>query len=121
MVSLLRDIGAVLGAALVVERDRRRVGPAPLLRRLRERGRQGPVRSARERSRLLKLIRIVDACFPGGGNCYRRALLATAVDPVIAETPLTLGLRSGGGARSGHAWLGPYETPTVRYDAELSV
>ncbi len=119
--SLFRDILLVLRAAPGVEAGRLRRGPAVLLHDLRQRGTRGPARTVAERARLAKVVRLVDACFPGGGNCYRRALLEIAVDPVAASTPLRLGLKSGGGFRSGHAWLATSAEEHVRYDAEFSV
>jgi hypothetical protein len=121
MGSLVRDLVAVLRAAPLVERGRLRSGPESLLRTLRARGLAGQPRTDRERRRLARIIRIVDACFPGGGNCYRRSLLEIAVDPVASATPLHLGLRSGGGPRSGHAWLGAKTDAPQRYDAEFSL
>jgi hypothetical protein len=64
---------------------------------------------------------MVDACMPGGGNCFRRALMQVALDPEAAAAPINLGLRNGGGPRSGHAWLGPRTEPAGTYDAEFSV
>jgi hypothetical protein len=68
---------------------------------------------------LRRLIRGVDACLPGGGNCYRRALLEVALDPAAAAEPLHLGLREHGGPRSGHAWLGDRRDSGEAYDAEF--
>jgi hypothetical protein len=119
--SFVSDLVAVLRVAPTVEMGRVHRGPQSLLRTLRARGARGPVRSDVERRRLGRIIRVVDACFPGGGNCYRRALLEIAVDPQAAATPLNLGLRNGGGSRSGHAWLGHDAQSGVRYDAEFSV
>ena len=116
-----RDLLLVSWAAPSVEYGRLSNGPGPLLAKLRERGRRGPLRTEGERASLAKIVRVVDACFPGGGNCYRRALLAIAVDPIAATAPLNLGLRRDGGPRSGHAWLGSSHEPNVRYDAEFSV
>lgn len=121
MRSLLRDIALVLKAAAGVEFGRLRLGPHPLLKTLRARGLSGVARTDAERAQLTKIVRLVDRCFPGGGNCYRRVLLEIAVDPVAAKTPLNMGLRAGGGLRSGHAWLASSTEPAARYDAEFSV
>jgi hypothetical protein len=120
-VSLLGDIFDVLRAVPTVELGRFRCGPQPLLATLRARGLLGPARTHLERARLIKIIKVLDRCFPGGGNCYRRALLEIAVDPVAAKTPLNLGLRTGGAPRSGHAWLASSTEPVARYDAEFSL
>jgi hypothetical protein len=120
--TLIRDLLLVLRAVPGVEIGRLRRGPDPLLAMLRARGRRGFARTHSERARLAQIIRVADACFPGGGNCYRRALLEIAVDPVAATTPLRLGLRTGGGPRSGHAWLGANtDDPGAHFDAEFSV
>jgi hypothetical protein len=122
MGAFLRDLYLVLKNAPGVERGRRSRGPAFLLNDLRARGSRGVIRTPRESARLAKIVRLVDACFPGGGNCYRRALLEIAIDPHAAAQPLRLGLRSGGGPRSGHAWIGiDNEAAAGRYDAEFSV
>src|SRR3954451_17373448 len=118
---LIRDVWLVLKAAPRVEHGRCFQGPGPLVAELRQRGARERVRTDRERARLARIVRVVDACFPGGGNCYRRALLEIAVDPAAAAAPLNLGLRRGGGSRSGHAWLGSGTEPSPRYDAEFSV
>jgi hypothetical protein len=122
VIAFFRDFWMVLKGAPVVELGRLRQGPGPLLKVLRAQGQRGRVRSDRQRARLSRLIGFVDACFPGGGNCYRRALLEISIDPVAAAEPLRLGLRSGGGLKSGHAWLGPSPgRDTGRYDAEFCV
>jgi hypothetical protein len=119
--SLLRDVWLVLKAAPRVEYGRLRRGPAALLSELRQRGARGKQRTERERVWLSRIVRLVDAGFPGGGNCYRRALFEIALDPVSASMPLRLGLKSGGGLRSGHAWLAANGETDRRYDAEFSV
>ena len=119
--AFFRDLLLVLRVFSTVELGRVRVTPRALLRSLRARGSRGRLRTDPERARLRRIIKAVDACFLGGGNCYRRALLEIAVDPIAAATPLNLGLRTGGGPRSGHAWLGPPDQSRARYDAEFSV
>ena len=103
--------------ARAVERGRLDSGPAPLVARLRGQGRRGIVRSVGQRQTLRRVIRLVDAAFPGGGNCYRRALLEIALDPTAAAEPLHLALREHGGPQSGHAWLGPTPDTNETYDA----
>jgi hypothetical protein len=63
------------------------------------------------------LIRLVDRGFPGGGNCYRRALLEVALDPASALEPLHMAVREHGGPGSGHAWLGEVPDTNETYDA----
>jgi hypothetical protein len=42
---------------------------------------------------------------PGGGNCYRRALLEIALDRGAACEPLLLGFTMREQRLAGHAWL----------------
>ena len=100
-----------------VELGRRRLGPQPLVRRLRARGTSGIRRSDRERQRLRTFIRFVDRWFPDGGNCFRRTLIEIALDPVSASEPLFMALREHGGPGSGHAWLGNVPDTEQAYDA----
>jgi hypothetical protein len=118
---LVRDLLSVLRALPVVELGRLRKGPSPLVKALRLRGSRGARRSQDERVRLRRVIAAVDARLPGGGNCYRRALLEIAIDPTSAGEPLRMGLRFEGGPRSGHAWLPSSGDPADRYEAEFSV
>jgi hypothetical protein len=84
-------------------------------------GAHGRLRSASERSRLRRLIGAIDRRLPDGGNCFRRALIEIALDPESAREPLRFGLRKGGGAKSGHAWLRDEREPQQRYDAEFAL
>jgi hypothetical protein len=81
-----------------------------------------PARATADRVRLRRIIRFVDAIFPGRRNCYRRALVEMSLDPQAAGQPLRLGIMAAGGPRTGHAWL-PHERQTAgrSYDAELVV
>jgi hypothetical protein len=117
----LVDLARVVTALPAVERDRRRLGPGPLLAKVREAGRTSPTRKPAERRRLQRLIRLVDRFVPGGGNCYRRSLLEMTLDRGAAAEPLRFGLREHGGAGSGHAWLGDAPDAQARYDAEFAL
>jgi hypothetical protein len=117
----VRDLLAIGRALPIVELGRLRQGPGPLLKSLRLRGSRRPERTPQDRARLRRIIAAVDASFPGGGNCYRRALLEISLDPAAAREPLRLGLRPEGGSRSGHAWLDSSGEPGGRYEVELSV
>ncbi len=44
----------------------------------------------------------MDALFPGGPNCYRRALLESSLDRGAAEEKIHFALDVG---KTGHAWL----------------
>jgi len=115
------EVARVLRALPGVELARRSEGPGPLVRRLREEGRGCVRRSSTERSRLRAVIRALDVRLPGGGNCYRRALLEIALDPDTAEEPLYMGLVAAGGPRSGHAWLGSDGDEARSYDAVVAI
>jgi hypothetical protein len=96
----------VLCALPRVERGRISVGPSPLVTALRAEAMSRSSRRPSERTRLKAIIARVDARMPGGGNCYRRALLEIALDRGAAAEPLFLGLNASGEPSSGHAWLG---------------
>lgn len=110
----------VLRAIPEIEVRRLTEGPAPLLRDLREKARYRRQRTSDERSDLKRVIRWADAHFPGGGNCYRRSLLEIALDADSAGEPLVMGLRSAGGERSGHAWVGS-DSDGAAYDAIIAL
>jgi hypothetical protein len=118
---LLGELGVAVASLVFVDRRRRSLGPAAVLEESRLRGVKGRQRSVFARKRLRRLIRLVDACFPGGGNCYRRALAEIASDPSAANDRLVLGLRSGGGSQSGHAWIEGNRDSVARYDAEIAL
>jgi hypothetical protein len=105
-----------------LEWGRQHQGPAPMLVWARRRGACCATRTVTERARLRRAISRIDAHMPGGGNCYRRALLEIALDPDAAAEPLFMGLHASGQPMSGHAWLG-IEPRTVRksYDAIISL
>jgi hypothetical protein len=77
-------------------------------------------RSPSERAVLRRAIAVVDRLMPGGANCYRRVLLEIALDAGAAKQPVMLGLRNGGGPRTGHAWLDGVEPSASSYDAVFS-
>jgi hypothetical protein len=118
----LIDAGRVLCALPWVEAARRQEGPASLLQRVRKSGMRCFRRSSVERYRLRQTICAIDSRMPGGGNCYRRALLEIALDPDAAEQTFSMGLCASGGPRSGHAWLGSNPANAHRrYDAIISL
>ena len=100
-----------------VELARRIEGPGPLVERLRAEGKGRGSRSEARRAQLRRTIAALDALLPGGGNCYRRALVEIALDPDSAAEPLFMGLVSSGRPKSGHAWLGSGDQPSRSYDA----
>lgn len=105
----------------VIEMKRLSRGPMPLVEELRARAQATPRRPADRRARLRRLIAALDRRMPGGANCYRRVLLEISLDRGAAEEPVHIGLRSNGGPRSGHAWLGENRDTAEHYDAEIAV
>jgi hypothetical protein len=110
------ELARVIAALPAVEAGRRRLGPRPLVERLRRRGATSPKRDPRDRALLRAAIARVDALLPGGG-CYRRVLLEVALDGGAARETLSIGLDVAGGRGSGHVWLGDQREGD--YDAEL--
>jgi hypothetical protein len=119
---LLAEVARVLAVLPGVELGRLTSGPAPLVTRLRAVGRgRKHRRTAIERQCLKRAISWVDARFPDGGNCYRRALLEIALDCDAANERLFLGLRSDCRPMSGHAWLGSTGSGGTDYEAVISL
>ncbi len=103
--ALVAEMMRVLSIAARVEADRQREGPMPLLEKLRREGRARRRRPDQDRARLVRAIGIVDRFFPGGGNCYRRVLLESALDRGAAVERVFMGLKHDGGPGSGHAYF----------------
>jgi hypothetical protein len=99
----LAELLGVLRVLRLVESARRKQGPRPLLEELRQRGARAPERDAVRRRCLRRAIAWVDRCL--GANCFRRALLETALDRGAAREPVSLGFHAGPARLSGHAWL----------------
>jgi hypothetical protein len=127
MIAGARDLGMatlgemvrVLFAVPRVELHRRRSSlhhAANLIRK----GSSRRLRAPDDRARLRRAIAIVDARLPGGPNCVRRSLLEIALDRAAANEKLLAGFVSGGGPKSGHAWL-ESERVAQRYDAVITV
>ncbi len=85
-----------------VELARTTSSPRDAVASARRRGRAGRRRGPGARARLKRLIASVDALFPGGPNCYRRALLESSLDRGAAEEKIHFALDVG---KTGHAWL----------------
>jgi hypothetical protein len=117
------DLGRVLGALPFVEFGRVTLGPSRILPGLRWTAARCRKRSPPERGTLRRVIAAVDARLPGGGNCYRRALLEICIDAGAAEEKLYMGLKTRGGPGSGHAWLAswPDAANAATYDAVLEM
>jgi hypothetical protein len=115
----LRELVRVLFAVTRVEIHRRRSSLHQAVEVIRS-GASHRRRSAGERARLRRAIGIVDARLPGGPNCVRRSLLEMALDRGAANEKLLAGFVSGGGPKSGHAWL-ESERVLGRYDAVISI
>ena len=107
-----------------MERVRLSVGPRPAVLLARRMGEQRATRSRTERRALHRLVSIIDRCWRGGPNCYRRVLLEVAMDGGAAREAVKMGFRSTGGQGSGHAWLGDAVAIDGRnqpYDAIVSI
>jgi hypothetical protein len=99
------EVLRVLAVAARVEAGRVSEGPVPLLARLRLEGAGCRRRDQVARARFDRAVRLVDRCFPGGPNCYRRVLLAVALDGGAAAQGICLALKAGGGPGTGHAYF----------------
>ncbi|MBX3227140.1 MAG: hypothetical protein KIT84_35610 [Labilithrix sp.] len=99
MIRLALEIARALSVARAAERLRLHAGPAEAVATQRRRGARRRRRSARGRRRLRRAITMVDARWPGGGNCFRRVLIELALDAGAARERLVFGLDVG---RTGH-------------------
>jgi hypothetical protein len=121
MISDAADLLRVVVLIPEAEVWRRYAGPRRCVAHFRRRGRACAVRSPDSRRRLRRVIRAIDGRLPDGGNCYRRALIEIALDPVSAGELLHFGLIRGGGRKSGHAWLSSDQPSAASYDAEFTI
>ena len=119
--TLLRELWRVMLALLPVELDRRRLGVRPAVRRARARGARARAREGAARARLRGLVAAVDARWPGGPNCLRRALLEASLDAAAAREPIHLHLCAAGGPGSGHARLASVPGDGRAYDLTVSL
>ncbi len=113
---LAADLARVLQNLPRVEWGRRHEAPKPLLAKLKGAASSKRRRSSDDKERLQQAIRWVDACCPGGRNCFRRALLEIALDQGSAQAPLMMGFRHGDPQPLGHAWIGEDPYAENRYD-----
>jgi hypothetical protein len=116
----VRELLRVLRILPAVEWRRRKSSLHNAVAFARDSSRKHAARSNVERARLQRVIRAVDARMPDGGNCVRRALLEMSLDRAAAGERLLAGLKSGGGPRSGHAWLESHPV-SDSYDAVIAV
>jgi hypothetical protein len=120
MSEMLLDFLRVLVAIPAIERRRRHLGLHESVALSRSDALKRQKRNSVARMRLRRVIAVVDSMMPDGANCVRRSLTEMALDAGAAEEPLYAGLRRGGGARSGHAWL-KSQPVTESYDVVVSV
>ncbi len=117
---LARDFFEILYLLPGVEFHRHRRSLHRAVAGARQRGLQRIGRGPSSRARLQRLIRLVDRVLPGQPNCVRRSLLEIGLDAGAARERLFAGFSSGGGARSGHAWLETH--PNARqFDAIVTI
>ena len=109
----------VLSLLPIVELRRRRGALPSVVAQARRGGARQGRRSAEDRSRLRRLITAIDSRVPGGANCVRRALLEMSLDGGATDERLLVGFKTGGGPKSGHAWLESEGGNGVRYDAVI--
>jgi hypothetical protein len=100
-----------------VERSRTTSTPRDAVTCARRRGRAALRRGPAARAALKRLIVSVDAAFPSGPNCYRRALLESSLDRGAAEEKIHFALDVG---RTGHAWLDS-DPERQRFDVVFAV
>ena len=117
---LLRDALRALPVLIWAEHVRLRSSLHEAAHLSRKQGANCIKRSPERRLQLRHIIARFDAYMPGGPNCLRRSLAEMAMDPDSARERLYAGLRSGGGVKSGHAWLESVPTPE-RYDAVVTI
>jgi hypothetical protein len=116
----LADLIASAVAVPAAELCRQLAGPKRSVSIARWCGARFPERSGARRIVLRKTIGWLDRRWPGGDNCYRRALAEIALDRGAAREKLWVGLVKGGGHKSGHAWL-ESNPPERSYDAQFAM
>jgi hypothetical protein len=116
----LWEITRVLLDVPQVERQRRNFSLHQAVGAARRRASTRNARSSEGRARLRRAIAIVDARLLNGPNCVRRSLLEMGLDRGAGGEKLLAGFVSGGGPKSGHAWL-ESERVLQHYDAVIAV
>lgn len=111
-----RELTRVLRAVAEVEHARRHLPPEACIAAMRSRGAHARERDRVGRARLRRAIGWVDACTPGGANCWRRVLLESALDAGSARRTLVFGLDVG---RTGHVAFASEEDR--RFDVTFEV
>jgi Mg-chelatase subunit ChlD len=119
--ALWPELRRVLAMMVPVDRDWRRLGTRPAVLRARARGCRAPTRDSAARARLRRAVAAVDARWPGGPNCLRRALLEASLDAAAAREPILLHLDASGGRGSGHARLASVPEDGRSYDATFAL
>jgi hypothetical protein len=84
---------------------------------MRKEGATRPALSKLATRRLPGIVYRLDRLLHGQSNCYRRALVRVALDPLAASEPFVLGLDAGNESPVGHAWIEGAER--ARYDVEF--
>lgn len=117
------DFARVLFKLPLVEWGRLVHGPTRVVATARRVALRTLRRAPSDRRVLRKVIAAVDARLPGGGNCYRRALLEMSLDAGAAQETLFMGLKVHGGPGSGHAWLAswPDAANASAYEAIVAI
>lgn len=89
------EMARVIRMVREVDAARAAGSPEQTLRAMRARGATAEQRGPIGRARLRRAIGWVDACVPGGPNCYRRILLESALDAGAARETVVFGLDVG--------------------------
>jgi hypothetical protein len=114
------DLVRIVRMVPAIEVMRRRASLSSAVHGARALGARRIARSPAGRAALKRLIAAIDRRLPGGGNCLRRSLIEMALDGGAAREPLFAGFRTGGGPKSGHAWL-ESDPSGGSYDAVISI
>ena len=122
LLGFTRDLGLVLAALPLVEICRLSRPAASSLACCRCVGSRLTPRSVQEQADLRRAVVSVDRLTPGGPDCFRRALLMSALDRASASEQVNFGIVLGGKPKAGHAWLesDPPADPG-RYDTIVSI
>jgi hypothetical protein len=112
----IRDVLRVAAMVPRAERWRRVLGIEAAVYRARV---IGADQGEGDREKLWRAILLVDRGWPTGPNCYRRVLLAMALDARFAREKFVVGLDIGQGPADGHAWVGTGRGREQPYDVEI--
>jgi hypothetical protein len=117
---LIREVVLVVRVLPSIERCRLRMSLHEAVSSTRQAAIRTELRDDNRRTSLRRAIRLIDRLLPGEPNCVRRSLLEIRLDAGAAKERFYAGLQSGGGPRSGHAWLESHGADR-RFDAVIAI